>query len=279
MNRRVSTREFGDEARCVFGRESDRSRAPSGFTLIELLVVVAIVGILASLVLTAVSAAEGRAHRIACVSNLKQFGVALYLYADHNDDLLPPNLDGEDIPLGRTWVQGWLGLPGPDCTNTTHLRRSLLGRYLGDAKVWQCPSAELVTVAGITQPRVRTVSLNCFMGSPVKSPAARTYRRLGDIVDLSPTEAISFLGEKEETINDGSFAMQWSFEAKNPAGWILRDKPEVSHDGGGNLAFADGHVETRRWEDERTLSASRDDSRMPGNADILWIQQRATWRP
>ncbi len=250
-----------------------------GFTLLELLVVIAIVSLLAGLLLPALAKAKTRGKRIACVSNLKQFGVALHLYAGDNGDRLPPNMDGKGIPQGDNWVEGWLGRPGPDCTNTVLLQRSLLGRYLGDSKVWQCPaSSQPVAVAGVTQPRVRTLSLNCFMGSPIKSPAATTYERMVEIVQPVPAQALTFVAERVDTINDGSFGMQWAFDVKQPALWTIRDKPEVAHGRSGNLAFADGHVETHRWQDARTLNAPRNDAPMPGNGDVLWLQQHGTRR-
>jgi prepilin-type N-terminal cleavage/methylation domain-containing protein len=60
-----------------------------GFTLIELLVVIAVIAILAGIILPALSAARQKANRIACVSNLKQVGLAINLFADDNEDRLP----------------------------------------------------------------------------------------------------------------------------------------------------------------------------------------------
>lgn len=270
-------REFHGVLHRVSPGPIDPSRARA-FTLIELLVVVAVIAILAGLLLPALAGAKRRAATVQCSSQMRQFGIAASLYANDHADSILPNLDGEDIPLGQTWVRGWLGLPGPDCTNTLFLRQSLLGPYIQSIPLWKCPSAREVTLGPLRMPRVRTLSLNAFMGSPVRSPSAETYLRMSDLIHLSPTEALTFLEERPETINDGAFSLQWDFTESRPAEWRVRDKPGPLHNRSGNVVFADGHVETHRWGALGATSVPRDDFDAPGDPDVLWLQRHATWR-
>ena len=72
-----------------------RCKSKPGFTLIELLVVIAIIGLLAALLMPVLSQAKRHSRNIVCISQLRQLGLAVRLYAEDNKDVMP---NAEPIP-------------------------------------------------------------------------------------------------------------------------------------------------------------------------------------
>ncbi|MCX8107255.1 MAG: DUF1559 domain-containing protein [Verrucomicrobiae bacterium] len=231
------------------------SKRVCGFTLIELLVVIAIIAILAGMLLPALSRAKSRAQSIHCMNNLKQLGVAWLMYAHDNRDTLVSN----ELGTTNAWIGGDVSsMPG--ATNKLDIINGKLFPYNSSTEIYRCPTdtrlpAELRNVPALKGGRrVRSYSLQGRMGGSdnelwVLGSEYKMRRKLSEIDNPGPAQAMVFVEESYETIDDGFFAV------KAPGVLIWQNSPTVRHAKAAEFSFADGHAEIWKW---RVLDREQD---------------------
>ncbi|MGP8020200.1 MAG: prepilin-type N-terminal cleavage/methylation domain-containing protein [Limisphaerales bacterium] len=293
-------------------REAASGRRRLGFTLIELLVVIAIIAILAAMLLPALAAAKIRAQGTADMNNTKQLATAAIMYAGDNHDHNVPNMDGT-LPgpvAGKDaqhpcWVAGelTLGMGGnTDNTNIAmlinnqaYLYGAFFGSYLGkNYKVFKCPADQSVyTLYGQSYPRVRSYSMNTFIGYPAESGTGGSlsqpvnpqnsplpFATLSSV--HSPSRTFLLLDERPDSINDGVFSTD-----ETPGNLHLRDVPAAYIGGAAGFSFADGHSILHKWNPgwitqpiQRTpINDHYFSLGDPEITDLYWIQQHAIGVP
>jgi prepilin-type N-terminal cleavage/methylation domain-containing protein len=271
-------------------RPRNESLRQSGFTLIELLVVIAVIAILAGILLPALAKAKAKSQGIKCMNNNKQLSLAWIMYANDNNDQMTGNLSGGGghPSTNVTWCVGVLdnttSTSDSDNTNTTIIMNSQLGAYSASYLIYKCPADKSLSNGRSGVPRVRSVSMNCYLGwnSDVMATGYNLATKMGDLIKPSPSMTWVFHDEREDSINDAWFFVSMgSFDPINPTADRMVDWPASYHNRAGAMSYADGHSEIKVWLDPRTVpvlqpGVALQPMDLPNNKDIEWLQLRTS---
>ena len=234
-----------------------------GFTLIELLVVIAIIALLMAILMPALRYAKQQATGTVCLANERNLILAWHTFPQDNDDNL---VGGNPYPSCENYEISWVQAPQNDAGDVITsafgdldyeyevlgLKRGQLWPYLKTPKVYHCPGDQRMLLPEESS-AYRSYSILWTMnGSYSRSHETDPVYDTGEVahkyiqIKNAGTKLVFVEDQDDRSWNMGSWVM-------SPVGHRWTDSLGLWHVNSGTLAFADGHAESHKWRDKRTI--------------------------
>ena len=209
----------------------------NSFTLIELLVVIAIIAILAAMLLPALNTAREKANASHCSGNQKQVAQSIMFYVDDNADYYPQFYDYGTVP--ENWVY-----------------KLFLGKYATSGAVFFCKSHKITGTNGFRPEQFIATPLD--YKTPSNLSYGYNYEYLGSSYRTSSNSNRMQMSTKTTKVKTPSSTIMLVDIIASPVRYTIggyvcmttyrSDRsgydgfPDGRHNGGVNIAWADGHV-------------------------------------
>ncbi len=234
-------------------------RSHRAFTLIELLVVISIIALLIALLLPALNNAKETAQNAMCLSNLRQFGIGKFAYAeDHRGEFAAPLAGTTPAPQSVrivSWAEGqaWR-IEGSTADAIEGIRRGLIFEYVNeDLSLYLCPVAavRLITRPNLTRSYSQNFNVGLDPHNPTRNPGSsfgKGYRlddvtKPSDLVATSEENDFAVGGRNQASLNDGYLLGNGTTDSLGSFHFASGGEDGRPTDGMVNGGLLDGHAE------------------------------------